>query len=76
MKKEVVRSLLEAKKLLDINTISDPKQTPRVVNKKIDQMTKAQAQLDKRITELTDLINKKYDVSGTNVERLIGDLLA
>ena len=64
------------KELLDTKTICDPKQTPAVINKKIDAMKAAQAKMDKHIVELTAMIEKKYDTSYESADAIIGDLLA
>lgn len=61
---------------LNTNTIRDPKQTPAVINKKIDAMKAAQARMDKHIIELTEMIEKKYDTTYTSADSIIGDLLA
>ncbi len=64
------------KELLKVETLCDPKQTPAVINKKIDAMKAAQRRMDNHIIELTAMIEKKYDLTYTNVDTLIGDLLA
>lgn len=64
------------KELLKIETISEASLTPAVVIKKIDAMRAAQAKLDKHKAELEAMIEKKYDTTYTNVESLIGNLLA